>query len=190
MLTNSVAVAPLSTTAMLPPGIIDVRCPAKVLTTLPFGSSTSRQPGPLVPVVPSWLGVLPTMIQPVFSMVNAVDSPMPPGQDARWRGMVASVVSLRVLGLKSTIVVPRPCRLAALLKFVIRTSFFCTLPADTGATITAYGFWSPFGAMVEVTTVWRWIVSSRPAGWVAASAAIVAPLASSPAARVIPQTAV
>ena len=78
MLTNSVAVVPLSTTAMLPQGPL-MSGPAQVSTSWPLASSTSRQPLPLVRVVPSLLGVLPTITQPLFSMVIAVVSPTPPG---------------------------------------------------------------------------------------------------------------
>ena len=48
-----------------------------------------RQPAPLVLVVPSALGALPTMTHPVFSMVIAVVRPTPPGHPreiARQRG--------------------------------------------------------------------------------------------------------
>ena len=38
------------------------------------------------------------------------------------------------------------------------------LPADTGATTTAYGFRSPLSATEEVRVSWRRIVSSRPFG--------------------------
>ena len=78
MLTNRVAVAPLSITAMSPHGST-MFAPFQTAATAPLGSSTSRQPSPLVAVVPSLLGVLPTMIQPVFSMVIAVLRPTPPG---------------------------------------------------------------------------------------------------------------
>ena len=67
--------------------------------TEPCGSSTNRQPSPLVAVVPSWLGRLPTMTQPDLSIVSAVVSPIPPGHCGRWRGMVANVTSFLVVGL-------------------------------------------------------------------------------------------
>ena len=53
--------------------------PAQVATSWPLASSTSRQPSPLVRVVPSVLGVLPTITQPLFSIVIAVVRPTPPG---------------------------------------------------------------------------------------------------------------
>ena len=78
MLTNSVAVEPLSITAMLPHGPL-MFGPAQTSASWPLASSTSRQPSPLVRVVPSVLGVLPTITQPLFSMVIAVVRPTPPG---------------------------------------------------------------------------------------------------------------
>ena len=89
LLTNSVAVAPLSITAMLPQGPL-MFGPAMVPATLPCASSTIRQPWPLVFVVPSWLGRLPTMTQPDFSMVIAVVRPTPPGHCGRLRGIAAN----------------------------------------------------------------------------------------------------
>ena len=64
--------------------------PFQAATKAPLGSSTRRQPSPLVAVVPSLLGVLPTIIQPVFSMVIAVLRPTPPGQSGRDWGSFAS----------------------------------------------------------------------------------------------------
>ena len=98
MLMNSVALVPLSMTAMLPHGPL-MSGPAQVSTSCPFGSSTSRQPLPRVRVVPSLLGVLPTITQPVFSIVIAVVSPTPPGHCGRWRGSLANSVVCLVVGL-------------------------------------------------------------------------------------------
>src|ERR1700733_16192025 len=98
LLTNNVAVAPLSITAMLPQGPL-VFGPAMVPATLPFASSTIRQPGPLVFVVPSWLGRLPTITQPDLSMVIAVVRPTPPGHCGRLRGTAANSDSFFVAGL-------------------------------------------------------------------------------------------
>ena len=66
--------------------------------TLPCESSTIRQPAPLVPVVPSLLGVLPMITQPDLSIVIAVERPMPPGHSFRSRGTVAKSVSSFVSG--------------------------------------------------------------------------------------------
>src|SRR5271170_1817826 len=88
MLTNSVAVAPLSTTAMLPQGPL-IRPPDQTVVSRPLESNTSMQPGPLVAVVPSVLGVEPTITQPLLSMVMAVLKPMPPGHCGSLCGSLA-----------------------------------------------------------------------------------------------------
>ena len=79
MLTNSVALSPRSITAMSPQGSLIVG-PLHAVTSLPDASSTARQPGPFVDVVPSRLGALPTITQPDFSTAIAAVSPTPPGQ--------------------------------------------------------------------------------------------------------------
>ena len=93
MLTNSVALSPRSTTAMLPHGSLMFGVD-HVDAILPCGSSTIRQPAPLVLVVPSLLGVLPTITQPDFSIVIAVDRPTPPGHAFRSRGIDAGRLQL------------------------------------------------------------------------------------------------
>src|SRR5579871_2710349 len=98
MLTNRVAESPLSITAILPHGM-SILSPAMTPATLPLESSTMRQPAPLVAVVPSALGALPTITQPDFSIVIAVDRPTPPGQPLRSRRSAAKVVSFLVVGL-------------------------------------------------------------------------------------------
>src|ERR1700722_4226802 len=98
MLMNSVTLPPLSTVAMLPHGSL-MSGPDHTAESLPLASNTSRQPSPLVVVVPSLLGVLPTMIQPVFNMVIAVVIPTPPGHCARVRGTCANNVVRFVVGL-------------------------------------------------------------------------------------------
>lgn len=89
MLTKSVALSPRSTTAMLPHGSLMFGL-VHVVATFPCGSSTIRQPAPLDEVVPSLLGVLPTITQPDLSIVIAVDRPTPPGQVFSSRGIVAN----------------------------------------------------------------------------------------------------
>jgi len=98
LLTNKVAVCPSSIVAMFPQGML-MLSPAIVPATLPLGSSTIRQPAPLVAVVPSALGALPTMTHPDLSMVIAVVRPTPPGHPARSRGSAAKVDSFLVVGL-------------------------------------------------------------------------------------------
>ena len=73
--------------------------------TLPCESRMRRQPAPFVLVVPSSLGSLPTMTQPVFSMVIAVVSPMPPGHCGKCRGSSANTDSF----LRRGIVVDNRC---------------------------------------------------------------------------------
>ena len=98
LLTNNVAVAPLSITAILPQGPLMLG-PAMVPATLPCASSTIRQPWPFVFVVPSWLGRLPTITHPDFSMVIAVVSPTPPGHCGRLRGIAANGLSCFTAGV-------------------------------------------------------------------------------------------
>src|SRR5271170_5863768 len=98
MLTNSVAVEPRSITAILPQGSLMLG-PVQTVASWPLLSNTIRQPGPLVPVVPSLLGVLPTMIQPLFSIVIAVVRPTPPGHCGNCLGNLAIIVVFLVVGL-------------------------------------------------------------------------------------------
>ena len=65
-------------------------------------------PVPRVAVVPSLLGVLPTITQPDFSMVMAVERPTPPGHSGRFWGIFANREVTRVAGLYWTMVVPVP----------------------------------------------------------------------------------
>src|SRR5579883_910552 len=91
MLTNNVALSPLSITAMLPHGPL-IWPPDQTVARLPLESNTSRQPAPLVAVVPSVLGVEPTIIQPLESMAIAVERPIPPGHCGRFCGSLAKRV--------------------------------------------------------------------------------------------------
>ena len=98
MLTNSVALSPLSIAAMLPHGALMLVL-AQVSTSLPFASSTSKPPAPRVRVVPSVLGALPTMSQPLLSIIIAVLKPTPPGHAGKFCGSCANVVICFVAGL-------------------------------------------------------------------------------------------
>src|ERR1700728_279983 len=98
MLTNSVALDPRSITAILPHGPLMLG-PVHTVASWPLASSTIRQPAPLVAVVPSVLGVLPTMTQPLLSIVIAVVRPTPPGHCARFCGNLAKVKVFFVDGL-------------------------------------------------------------------------------------------
>ena len=98
MLMNSVALVPLSIVAILPHGPL-MFGPVHVATSWPLESSTSNPPSPLVRVVPSTLGVLPTITHPVLSIVMAVVKPTPPGHCARCCGSLANSVAFFVDGL-------------------------------------------------------------------------------------------
>src|SRR5208282_461253 len=98
MLTKRVAELPLSMVAMLPHGPL-MFGPVQVAASWPFESNTSRQPSPLVRVVPSVLGVLPTITQPLLSIVMAVVKPTPPGHCRRFWGTFANNVVFFVDGL-------------------------------------------------------------------------------------------
>ena len=98
MLTNSVAVAPLSIEAILPQGPL-MFVPVQVATNWPLASRTSREPSPLVRVVPSVLGMLPTISHPLLSIVIAVVKPMPTGFCGKRDGSSASSEIFLVTGL-------------------------------------------------------------------------------------------
>ena len=136
MLMNSVARSPWSITAILPQGPLMVG-PDQVATWRPLASNTSMQPSPLVAVVPSVLGVLPTITQPLLSMAIAVLRPTPPGQSLSFCGTWANSFVSRVEGRYCTMVVPVPCRFERLLKLSTSTSSFSIAPTETGATSTA-----------------------------------------------------
>jgi hypothetical protein len=55
-------------------------CPERVSRTVPWLSSTSRQPGSAVAEVPPVVGRLPTTTQPPGRTDSAVVRPIPPGQ--------------------------------------------------------------------------------------------------------------
>src|SRR5262245_9938202 len=98
MLMNRVALFPLSIVAMFPHGPFMSRF-VQVAASLPSASITNRQPAPRERVLPSLLGVLPTITQPLFRMVIAVLKPTPPGHSGRRLGNSAKVESFLVAGL-------------------------------------------------------------------------------------------
>ena len=98
MLTNSVAVDAVVDHRHVAPRAVDVG-PDQTAASLPLASNTSRQPSPLVAVVPSVLGVLPTMTQPLLSMVIAVVRPTPPGHCGSCCGSSANNEVVWVAGL-------------------------------------------------------------------------------------------
>src|SRR3984957_9646672 len=130
--------------------------PEKVSTTCPELLSTRRQPDPAM-VLPSLVGRLPTTTQPPGRIDKAVVRPTPPGQEpGRWLGSIWAKTwgeaPGAVVGLSSTIVVPRPCRPdgpGPLLKLLTSTSPATSAPWLLATTATPYGLTSPFGGMVE-----------------------------------------
>ena len=93
LLTNSVAVLAVVDHRHVAPGPVDAR-PGDGAGDLAAGVEHDQAAlRPWCAVVPSWLGRLPTITQPAFSIVIAVVSPTPPGHCGRWRGMLANRVS-------------------------------------------------------------------------------------------------
>ena len=95
-------------------------------------------------------GVLPTTTHPPRSTARAVVSPTPPGHDPVRSDLV--ICANRVWwppGEISTIVVPVPWRLAALLKLLTSTSPRCSRPRLAWTTATPYGLTSPLAGTVE-----------------------------------------
>ena len=76
--TKSVAVVPASTAVMSQGPLIGG--PEIVSTTVSDGSTTRRQPACMLAEVPSFVGRLPTMTQPLRNATSAVVRPNPPGQ--------------------------------------------------------------------------------------------------------------
>src|ERR1700692_52424 len=103
--------------------------PEIVSTGLPELSSTIRQPACAVAEVPSVVGRLPTITQPLFSATSAVVSPRPPGQGPGSESGLREANGVTIPdGETSTIVVPVPCALVLLLKLLTSTSPFTRLP--------------------------------------------------------------
>ena len=72
---------------------------AQTFTNWPFESRTIKPPTPLVRVVPSVLGVLPTITHPLFNIPMAVLNPTPPGHPGSFWGSCANNVTFLVCGL-------------------------------------------------------------------------------------------
>src|SRR4029077_270760 len=97
--------------------------PENVSTACPVLFSTSRQPACAVAAVPSVVGRLPTITQPACNATDAVVRPTPPGHEpGRLLPFICANVCTAPPGEISMIVVPVPCRLAELLKLLIRMS--------------------------------------------------------------------
>src|SRR5450755_1339158 len=155
--------------------------------TWPQGSSTKSSPGFIVADVPSAVGRLPTITHPERSATSAVVSPTPPGTERA--GIVANS-RWWPPGDTSTIVVPVPCALAALLKLLTSTLPAVSRPWLRGTIATPYGLTSPLAGMVlaTVATVCRPPTKEPPAPVLAAAGrtpatAAAAATESSPTAR-------
>src|SRR5215469_7096293 len=109
-----------------------------------------RHPAPTVAEVPSEVGRLPTITQPLRNATRAVVRPTPPGHGP---GSSVATISAKSstppLGLICTMVVPLPCWLALLLKLLTRMLPATSFPAVTGTKATPYGFRSPLAGIVE-----------------------------------------
>src|SRR5580698_1407797 len=98
-----------------------IKDPSMVSTGLPMLSSTIRHPAWTVADVPSEVGRLPTITQPVCKTASAVVSPTPPGQGPGSEPELSWAKTLSVpLGDTSTIVVPVPCKFELALKLLTR----------------------------------------------------------------------
>src|SRR5580704_3294686 len=136
--------------------------PEIVSRTVPWLSSTIRQPAFAVAAIPFIDGVLPTTTHPPRSTSSAVVSPTPPGHRpvSSERVMRANRVCLPP-GETCTIVVPVPCRLALLLKLLTRMSPRRSLPRFSRTTTIPYGLTSPLPGTVEamVLSLLNWLMN-------------------------------
>src|SRR5437588_3261683 len=119
--------------------------PANVSATSPVLSTTIKQPALTVAEVPSVVGTLPTITQPLCSTASAVVRPTPPGQaPGRSFALMWAKTLNEPLGEIWTMVVPVPCRFLLLLKLLTRTSPWTSFPTEFGTTTVPYGLTSPF----------------------------------------------
>src|SRR5579862_9561694 len=134
-----------------------------VSATLPLLSRTIRHPASAVAAVPSDVGKLPTITQPLRSTTKAVVRPTPPGHaPGRLPGSICAKRLKAPVGEIWTMVVPVPCRLELLLKLLIRILPRTSFPTLRGTRKTPYGLMSPLAGTVEETTVM--LPERRPAG--------------------------
>ena len=109
--------------------------PENVSTTLPWLFKTSRQPALAVAEVPSVVGRLPTITQPLRSTDKAVVRPIPQGP-GRFAALSWAKTLSVPLGAMSTMVVPVPCRFWLLLELLTRTWPRTSFPELRGTTAT------------------------------------------------------
>src|SRR5260370_16866187 len=109
-----------------------------------------RQPALAVAAMPFVVGRLPTTTQPPCRISSAVLRPTPPGQEP---GSLDATIFANTLTLPRgetwTIVVPVPCRFLLLLKLLIRTLPWTSLPWLRVATATPSGLMSPLPVTVQ-----------------------------------------
>ncbi len=125
--------------------------PVNVSRTMPWLSSTIRQPKPESTVPLFVVGSDPTMTQPPRSATRAVVRPTPPGQ-ALPRSPIWANSDAWPDGVTCTIVLPVPWMFPESLKLLTSTLPCCRLPTLRGTTATPYGLTSPFCGIVEATT--------------------------------------
>src|SRR5579884_1345823 len=129
--------------------------PAIVSSTLPRLFSTSRQPALAVAEVPSVVGRLPTITNPLRVTASAVVNPTPPGHGpGRAAGSICANTDASP-GVRSfppggiwTIVVPVPCSFAELLKLLMSSSPRASNPTLRGTVTIPYGLTSPLAGTV------------------------------------------
>src|ERR1035437_1300859 len=112
-----------------------------------------RQPAMAVTDVPSLVGRLPTMTQPLRSTTKAVVRPTPPMHFGTSAAVTVAKTLVAPWGETCTIVLPVPCRLELALKLLTSTSFFTRLPIVRGTTAMPYGLMSPLAGTVDPITV-------------------------------------
>src|SRR5580704_5860563 len=104
--------------------------------------------------MPSVVGKLPTITQPLRKTTSAVVKPTPPGHGP---GSAAGSICANRLkfpwGEICTIVVPVPCKLALLLKLLTKMLPRCNRPTDRETRKTPYGFTSPLLGTVDEMVV-------------------------------------
>src|ERR1700690_2290012 len=112
-----------------------------------------RQPALAVAEVPSVVGKLPTITQPLRSTTRAVVRPTPPVQLGASDAMTVANTLRVPLGATSTIVEPVPWRLELALKLLMSTSLLTRCPIVRGTTAMPYGLMSPLPGTVDPITV-------------------------------------
>src|SRR6516162_6032451 len=125
-----------------------------VSTTLPLLSRTIKHPACAVSAMPSEVGKLPTITQPLRSTTKAVVRPTPPGHGPG--SVVGSICANRLkfpVGEICTMVVPVPWKVLLALKLLIRMEPLFSRPMVLGTANTPYGLMSPLLGTVDETAL-------------------------------------